>query len=199
LKLTPIAIVEALIIYDEKVLNPQTCDLLLSILPSLAEINQVDSFDGDPMTLADADQFVLLMKTAPGYDLRIKSILFKKCYKEEKEEIFKRIQKFFTALEFISSNKKFHKWLEIVLAYGNYLNGATNRGGAFAYRLDILTKLAELKSNDTKKNLMSYIVEYIGDVVKDDELLNLSKDLEIFSSCTKLYLIVIFSVTPSNP
>ena len=186
LKLTPIAIVEALIIYDEKVLTPQTCDLLLSILPSLAEINQVDSFDGDPMTLADADQFVLLMKTAPGYDLRIKSILFKKCYKEEKEEIMKRIQKFFTALEFISSNKKFHKWLEIVLAYGNYLNGATNRGGAFAYRLDILTKLAELKSNDTKKNLMSYIVEYIGDVLKDDELLNLSKDLEIFSSCIKL-------------
>ena len=138
------------------------------------------------MTLADADQFVLLMKTAPGYDLRIKSILFKKCYKEEKEEIMKRIQKFFTALEFISSNKKFHKWLEIVLAYGNYLNGATNRGGAFAYRLDILTKLAELKSNDTKKNLMSYIVEYIGDFLKDDELLNLSKDLEIFSSCIKL-------------
>lgn len=187
LRLSPIAIVEALISYDFKILTSQTCDMLLSIVPTSAEINQVDSFDGDPMTLADSDQFVLLMKTAPGYDLRLKAILFHRTYKEDYEEILKRIQKFFIGFEFISENKKFHRWLEIVLAYGNYMNGSSNGGGAYGFRLDILSKIAELKSNDNKKNLMLYIVEYIGDVLKEDELLKINKQLEIFASCKYYY------------
>jgi len=183
LKLTPIAIVEALISYDLKILNSQTCELILSISPNAAEINQVDAFEGDPMTLADSDQFVLLMKTAPGYDLRLKSILFQKTFKQERDELMIRINNFFSAFEVLIKNKNFHRWLELILAFGNYLNGSSNRGGAYAFRLDILSKISELKSNDNKKNLMYFMIEYIGEVLKEDELLRIPKDLEIFSRC----------------
>jgi diaphanous 1 len=139
------------------------------------------------MTLADSDQFVLLMKTAPGYDLRLKSILFQKIYKQEREDLVNRINKFFSAFDILNKNKNFHRWLELILAYGNYLNGSSNRGGAYAFRLDILSKVSELKSNDNKKNLLYFIVEYIGDVLKQDELLRIPKDLEIFSTCKFIF------------
>src|SRR5690606_1549720 len=131
LRMSPITIVEALIAYDEKVLTPQVCELLIPILPNEAEINQVDAFDGDAMTLADCDQFVLLMTTAPGYDLRFKSLVFRNSYKEEVVDLLKKVENFFRAFDFCLSNKNFHKWLEIILAYGNYLNGTSNRGGAY--------------------------------------------------------------------
>ncbi len=188
LRLAPIDIAEAMISYNEKILRPNTCDLLLSILPSESEINQVDSFEGDPMSLADSDQFVLMMKTCPGYDHRVKSILFKNIYRKDFEEISARIAEFDIAFNFIAKNNNFHRWLEIILAYGNYLNGTSNRGGAYAFRLDILSKLAELKSNDNKKNLLLYLVEYIGDVLREEELINIGSKLEIFSKCIYFFI-----------
>lgn len=183
LRLSPIAIVEALISYDENVLTYNVCDLLIPILPSDAEIKQVDAYDGDPMTLADTDQFVLLMTTTPGYDLRLKALIFKYNYKQEITDILRRIDEFFYAFDFILNNKFLHKWLETILAYGNYLNGVSNRGGAYGFKLDTLSKLSEFKSNDNKKTLLYYLIEYIGDVLKMDELLNITKELDIFSQC----------------
>jgi hypothetical protein len=37
-------------------------------------------------------------------------------------------------------SKRFLKILEIVLAVGNYLNGSTFRGGAWGYKIEVLTK-----------------------------------------------------------
>jgi diaphanous 1 len=183
LKLHPINIAEALLSYDEKILTPEVCEMLIQIIPSEAEIHLVDSFDGEPMSLADSDQFVLLMATAPGFEHRLRSLVFKNTYKTEIQEINRRVNQFIKALDYVLTDIKFHKWLEIILAYGNYLNGMTNRGGVYAFKLDTLTKLGEFKSNDNKKNLLYFIIEYIGDVLKSDELLEITKELEMFSEC----------------
>jgi len=47
------------------------------------------------------------------------------------------------------------------LALGNYINGDSARGGAFAFKLDSLEKTADMKFNDNKRNLLMYIVELI--------------------------------------
>jgi hypothetical protein len=151
-------------------------------LPTESEINTIDAFDGDPMTLADCDQFVLMMKTAMGYDLRIKAILFKNNYLAELDDITFRVDRFLTCFFFVEKNKQFHRWLEIILAFGNYLNGTSNRGGAYGFRLDTLAKLSELKSLDNKKTLFSYIVEYIGDN-KMEELFEIVMYMEVFQGC----------------
>jgi hypothetical protein len=134
------------------------------------------------MELADCDQFVLLMKTAIGYDLRIKAIIFKDNYLSELDDINSRIDKFFTCFSFVESNSKFHQWLEVILAFGNYLNGVTNRGGAYAFKFDTLAKLSEVKSSDNKKTLFYYIVEYLGEN-KKEELFDIVTNLEAFQGC----------------
>jgi hypothetical protein len=195
-RLSPIAIVEALIAYDEKVLTIPICELLIPILPNESEISQVDAFE-EPEKLADSDQFVLLVSTAPGYVERFKAIIFKSTYKEEALDLLKKIEMFFTTFDFILNDKRFHKWLEIILAYGNYLNGTSNRGGTYGFKLDTLPKLSEFKSNDNKKTLLYYIIEYIGEVLKMDELLGITKELDQFSNCKNKYINIV-SLTSIN-
>jgi hypothetical protein len=134
------------------------------------------------MSLAECDQFVLLTKTALGYEQRLKSIMFKNTYKEELIDIHKRIDLFFECFEFLEKDKIFHSWLEIILLYGNYLNGTSNRGGAYGYKLDTLAKISEIKSTDNKKTLFYYIVEYVGEN-KTEEMFSITKKLEKFPHC----------------
>ena len=50
--------------------------------------------------------------------------------------------------------------LENILAYGNYMNGESNRGGAFGFKLDSLNKIGDIKMVDQpNKNLTMYIIE----------------------------------------
>ena len=91
-----------------------------------------------------------------------------------------KINNFYKSFDFVENNQLFHKWLEVILLFGNYLNGSSNRGGAYGFKLDTLAKLSEIKTSDNKKTLFYYIAEYIGDTKKDD-MFNISTDLEIFS------------------
>lgn len=45
------------------------------------------------------------------------------------------------------------------LAYGNYLNGQGNKGGAFGFKFEHFLKVADIKSNDNKKTLLTVIIE----------------------------------------
>lgn len=49
------------------------------------------------------------------------------------------------------------------------------RGGAYGYKLDILTKLNDFKTNDNKKTLLNYIIEHIYEN-KIEELLEITSD-----------------------
>ena len=67
------------------------------------------------------------MDTIPGYDLRLKTILFATTYKDELKELDIKINQFFEVFDFFKNNKIFLEWLEIILAHGNYLNGTGNK------------------------------------------------------------------------
>lgn len=45
----------------------------------------------------------------------------------------------------IEKSPKLLKLLEIVLAIGNYLNAQSIRGGAYGFKLEVLTKLSQVK------------------------------------------------------
>ncbi len=67
------------------------------------------------------------MDSIPGYDLRMKTILYSCSYKEELKELEQKINEFFHVFEFFQKSKLFMEWLEIVLAHGNYLNGTGSK------------------------------------------------------------------------
>jgi diaphanous 1 len=62
-----------------------------------------------------------------------------------------------------TNDNRINDWLTIILAFGNYLNGQSMRGGAYGFKLDSLCKIVELKSNDNKITLLEFIIEWIYD------------------------------------
>lgn len=61
----------------------------------------------------------------------------------------------------LRKSRLFQKLLEAVLKTGNRLNNGTYRGGAHAFRLDTLLKLADVKGTDSKTTLLHFVVQEI--------------------------------------
>jgi len=76
----------------------------------------------------------------------------------------------------LKKSKKFRDIIEIVLVIGNYINGGSNRGEAFGFKLSSLGKLHDTKTTDNKSTLFVYIIGYVKE--KKPELLDLQAELQ---------------------
>ena len=127
---------------------------------------------------AQCDLLVVLVGVVPHNRERLLAINFKNTYSDKSVEILKLIDHFFKGFDFIKTNKNFHKFLEIFLAYGNYMNGVTAKGGAFGFQLTSLNKFYDMKSKDNKVTLFQYIINTIME--EDKKILNFMQYLQSF-------------------
>lgn len=91
--------------------------------------------------------------------------------------LFSRLQQIAAVLNAsnsVKSSKKFRSILEIVLAFGNYLN-SSKRGPAYGFKLQSLDTLLDTKSTDKRMCLLHYIVQTIRQ--KFPELLDFDTEL----------------------
>lgn len=61
----------------------------------------------------------------------------------------------------LKNSRVFLKLLEAVLKTGNRMNDGTYRGGAQAFKLDTLLKLADVRGTDGKTTLLHFVVQEI--------------------------------------
>lgn len=66
----------------------------------------------------------------------------------------------------IKQSKKLKKILEVVLAFGNYMN-SSKRGPVYGFKLQSLESLLETKTADKKQTLLNFIVQTVNDKFKD--------------------------------
>lgn len=104
---------------------------------------------------------------------------FSLSFKDDCKIYVKMAKKILNIINLFTESKSFKRWLEYILAYGNYINGISNRGGIYAFKFDTFLKLSETKSNDGSKSLLQFIVEAMGNNEKDFELLNFHFELDI--------------------
>ena len=182
IKIKPIDISDAILLYNEEVLTDDNCELLIPIFPKDSEY---DSISKETQALeneddfAECDLFIVLIGCIPCNRERLQAIRFKNIYSKKSVEILELIDYFFKGFEFIKTNKNFHKYLEILLAHGNYMNGATAKGGAFGFQITSLSKFYDTKSKDNKTTLLQYIVEFIMEEV-DRNILNFMPYFKLF-------------------
>lgn len=74
----------------------------------------------------------------------------------------------------MKNSKKLRSVLEVILAFGNYLN-SSRRGPAYGFKLQSLDTLLDTKSTDKRMCLLHYIVATIRQ--KFPELVNFESDL----------------------
>lgn len=77
------------------------------------------------------------------------------------------------ASEEVLKSKKLRKMLELVLAFGNYMNRG-QRGNAVGFKIGSLGKIHDTKSSVEKRTtLLHYLVDIVERKVKNGKLINL--------------------------
>uniref|UniRef100_A0A668SI93 FH2 domain-containing protein n=1 Tax=Oreochromis aureus TaxID=47969 RepID=A0A668SI93_OREAU len=96
----------------------------------------------------------------PRLSQRISTLTFMGNFPESVQLIQPQLNAIIAASMSIKSSTKLKKILEIILAFGNYMN-SSKRGAAYGFRLQSLDLLLDTKSTDRKQTLMHFIVNII--------------------------------------
>ncbi|KZV17528.1 formin-like protein 5, partial [Dorcoceras hygrometricum] len=134
---------------------------LIKVAPTTEEELKLRLYSGNLSQLGTAERFLKVLVDIPFAFKRLESLLFMCTLQEE----ISTLKESFTVLEAASTelrkSRLFLKLLEAVLKTGNRMNDGTFRGGAQAFRLDTLLKLADVKGIDGKTTLLHFVVQEI--------------------------------------
>ncbi|XP_042019718.1 formin-like protein 5 [Salvia splendens] len=142
-------------------LPPELIQNLLRMAPTSDEELKLRLYVGEPSLLGPAERFLKVLVDVPIAFKRLECLLFMSTLQEE----MSTLKESFAVLEAASSelrqSRLFFKLLEAVLKTGNRMNDGTFRGGAQAFKLDTLLKLADVKGTDGKTTLLHFVVQEI--------------------------------------
>ncbi|KAG1709284.1 hypothetical protein DVH05_019928 [Phytophthora capsici] len=152
---------------DGQKLGSEVLNVLISISPTLEEIDLLKNYDGDVKLLGNVERFFLDLLTIPRYTQRIKCFRYKLQFENRILETQAQLDTLVAATDQVTESDKFRRVLENILAIGNYLNGSTPRGGAYGFKLDTLMKLHTLKSVDPRVTLMHFLLRQLEEKSPD--------------------------------
>uniref|UniRef100_A0A8C9YN62 Formin like 1 n=1 Tax=Sander lucioperca TaxID=283035 RepID=A0A8C9YN62_SANLU len=167
--MNPSDICTAIETYDQQSLSIDFLELLEPFIPSDFETKLLVNYekDGRPLEeLTDEDQFILRFGKIPRLKQRISTLTFMGNFPDTVKRLQPQLNSLIAASMSIKSSTKLKKILEIVLAFGNYMN-SSKRGAAYGFRLQSLDLLLETKSTDRSQTLLHFITGIIQEKYPD--------------------------------
>ncbi|XP_050954663.1 formin-like protein 1 isoform X1 [Labeo rohita] len=149
--------------YNLDLLNSDFLELLERFIPSDYELKLIEKFEreGRPLLeLSEEDRFMVAFSKIPRLSQRISTLTFMGNFSESIMLLKPQLNAIIAASMSIKSSSKLKKILEIILAFGNYMNSG-KRGSAYGFRLQSLDLLLDMKSTDRKLTLLHFIVSII--------------------------------------
>ncbi|PAN38544.1 hypothetical protein PAHAL_7G179200 [Panicum hallii] len=140
-------------------LSVQQLEALIKMAPTKEEVDKLEGYDGDVGSLVAAERLVKVVLTIPCAFARVEAMLYRETFADEVSHIRRSFEMLEDACRELMSSKLFLKLLEAVLKTGNRMNVGTARGGAMAFKLDTLLKLADVKGTDGKTTLLHFVVQ----------------------------------------
>ncbi|GMI65370.1 Formin 11 [Hibiscus trionum] len=139
----------------------QQLEALVRMVPTKEEEDKLYGFKGDINDLGSAEKFVTALLRVPFAFLRAEAMLYRETFDDEVIHLKSSFSMLEEACRELRSSRLFLKLLEAVLKTGNRMNVGTVRGGARAFKLDALLKLADVKGTDGKTTLLHFVVQEI--------------------------------------
>ncbi|XP_072224881.1 formin-like protein 1 [Leuresthes tenuis] len=167
--MSPSAICTAIEMYDQQSLSIDFLELLEHFIPSDFEKKLLANYEkeGRPLEeLTDEDRFMLCFGKIPRLSQRINTLTFMGNFPETVKRLQPQLNSIIAASMSIKSSTKLKKILEIVLAFGNYMN-SSKRGAAYGFKLQSLDLLLETKSTDRTQTLLQFITNIILEKYSD--------------------------------
>mmetsp|Transcript_32960 Transcript_32960/g.104214 ORF Transcript_32960/g.104214 Transcript_32960/m.104214 type:complete len:325 (-) Transcript_32960:597-1571(-) len=146
---------------DTRTLQPNFVVQLMRLLPTDQEVAALQSYTGPKEDLGVAERFLFELLCIPRLKPRLQCFVFILEFNARLHDLSENVEVFSYAIHDIKRCTSLVKVLEIVLALGNYMNGQGPKGGAYGFKLEFLTKLADTKTSDNKSTLLHYLVDYI--------------------------------------
>ncbi|XP_052817061.1 delphilin-like isoform X2 [Mya arenaria] len=184
LKLSLGEVRQALYMLDEAILTPELLRQLLAYAPNKQEMEQLDSYNGDIEELSRADRFTYEMSRVPGYEQRLKALVFKDNFQEKITEMKEHLQCIRKASLELRHSKRLSKILELILAMGNYMNQGNHRvGQAAGFKISFLSQLEITKTADNKLTFLHVLAEAVFS--KFPELVAVGEELTTVPTAAK--------------
>ncbi|KAF6998675.1 hypothetical protein CFC21_014771 [Triticum aestivum] len=139
-------------------------DLITTLLrwtPTSDEELKLRLYTGEMSQLGPAEQFLKTIIDIPYIFQRLETLLLMASLTEEATSVEQSFKTLEVACDELRHSRLFKKLLEAVLKTGNRMNDGTFRGGAQAFKLDTLLKLADVKGLDGKTTLLHFVVQEI--------------------------------------
>ncbi|XP_070623049.1 formin-like protein 1 isoform X1 [Erythrolamprus reginae] len=171
------SICKAIETYDLQTLNLDFLELLMRFIPMEYEMGLIRKYEKEQRPLdefSDEDQFMIKFSKIPRLTERMNIMTFLGSFADTVQLLLPQLNFVIVASISVKSSAKLRQIVEIILAFGNYLN-SSKRGAAYGFRLQSLDALLDMKSTDRKQTLLHYIVRVIQE--KYPELLNFSTEL----------------------
>uniref|UniRef100_A0A671S6G3 FH2 domain-containing protein n=1 Tax=Sinocyclocheilus anshuiensis TaxID=1608454 RepID=A0A671S6G3_9TELE len=149
--------------YNLDLLNSDFLELLERFIPSDYELRLIEKYEreGHPLLeLSEEDRFMVAFSKIPRLAQRISTLTFMGNFSESILLLKPQLNAIIASSMSIKSSSKLKKILEIILAFGNYMNSG-KRGSAYGFRLQSLDLLLDMKSTDRKLTLLHFIVSII--------------------------------------
>ncbi|XP_019186278.1 PREDICTED: formin-like protein 11 isoform X2 [Ipomoea nil] len=144
-----------------KGLSLRELEALAKMVPNKEEEAKLANYKGDINELGSAEKFVKAILKVPFAFQRVEAMLYQETFSDEVLHLRKSFSMLEDACKELRSSRLFLKLLEAVLKTGNRMNVGTIRGGARAFKLDALLKLADVKGTDGKTTLLHFVVQEI--------------------------------------
>uniref|UniRef100_A0A9L0RXE5 Formin like 1 n=1 Tax=Equus caballus TaxID=9796 RepID=A0A9L0RXE5_HORSE len=181
-------ICQAIETYDLQALGLDFLELLTRFLPTEYERSLIARFEREqrPMEeLSEEDRFMLRFSRIPRLQERMATLTFLGNFPDTAQLLMPQLNAVIAASMSIKSSDKLRQILEIVLAFGNYMN-SSKRGAAYGFRLQSLDALLEMKSTDRKQTLLHYLVKVIAE--KYPQLTGFHSDLHFLDKASSVSL-----------
>ncbi|XP_060655028.1 formin-like protein isoform X2 [Drosophila nasuta] len=162
---------------DLKKLSLENVELLQKMVPTDAEVKVYKEYiieRKDQNLLTEEDKFMLQLSRVERTSSKLAIMNYMGNFVDSVHLISPQVQSIASASNSLKQSRKFKAVLEIVLAFGNYLN-SNKRGPAYGFKLQSLDTLIDTKSSDKRSTLLNYIVATIR--AKFPELLNFECEL----------------------
>ncbi|KAK6617872.1 hypothetical protein RUM43_014101 [Polyplax serrata] len=162
---------------DLRLLSLENVEILQRMVPTEQETKAYKEFvmeKKNPNLLTEEDKYLMQLARVERLSAKLSIMSYLGNFYDNIHLITPQIQAIISASSSVKNSKKLKSILEVILAFGNYLNSA-KRGPAYGFKLQGLDTLLDTKSTDKRICLLHYIVETIRN--KFTDLLNFESEL----------------------
>ncbi|KAG6452874.1 hypothetical protein O3G_MSEX007842 [Manduca sexta] len=145
---------------DLKQLPLESVEILQRMVPTEAEQKAYKEYVSEKKNinqLTEEDKFLMQLTKVERISAKLSIMSYMGNFFDNIHLITPQIHAIISGSSSVKSSQKFRNVLEIILAFGNYLN-SSKRGPAYGFKLQSLDTLMDTKSTDKRISLLHYIV-----------------------------------------